>query len=108
MQINISLESPIPEGPASGPIMVGWLLNENKNSIIYDPPTRVRSVDMNRTHAKSALCCPAVINLESRYFEIKCPFDLSLGFVRDDKGKPNIKNLAGEASPIRNSQQQIA
>jgi hypothetical protein len=101
MQINVSLETPAHEGLGNGSIVVGWLLNENKSSIIYDPPTRVRSVEMNRTHAKSASRCPAIISLESRYFEVKCPFDLNLAFVRDEKGKANIKNLAGETSPIR-------
>jgi hypothetical protein len=101
MQLSVHFENTSGDGPGSGPVTVGWLNTEPKAAIIYDPPTRVRSVDMNKTHAKSASRCPAVINLESRYFEVKCPFDLSLGFVRDDKGRAGVKNLAGEASPIR-------
>jgi hypothetical protein len=101
MQLSVSFENTRIEGVGSGPVTVGWLIPDNKGSIIFDPPTRVRSVDMNRTHAKSASRCPAVINLESRYFEIKSPFDIHLGFVRDDKGKALLKNLAGEASGIR-------
>lgn len=85
----------------SGPVTVGWLLTEPKAGIIYDPPARVRSADLNRQHAKSAPRCPAAINLESRYFEIKCPFDLSLQLARDEKGKPMLKNLLGERSPVR-------
>jgi hypothetical protein len=101
MQILVSVEN-APNGAAeSGPVTVGWLLQDPKTSIIFDPPVRVRSVEMNRTHAKSASRCPAVINMESRYFEIKCPFDLHLQFARDKDGKPVLQNMLGEASPIR-------
>jgi hypothetical protein len=101
MQLSVHFENTRGDGPGSGPVSVGWLNTEPKTSIIFDPPTRVRSVDMNKTHAKSASRCPAVINLESRYFEVKCPFDMALAFVRDDKGRAGLKNIAGEASPIR-------
>ncbi|MBY8975105.1 hypothetical protein KHP62_04750 [Rhodobacteraceae bacterium NNCM2] len=89
------------EGPGSGPVKVGWLLNEDKGGVIYDAPTRVRSAEVNKRHAKSASRCPAVINLESRYFEIKSPFDLHLRFVRDKDGKPALRNMLSDASPVR-------
>lgn len=100
MNITISYERP-DDGPRSGPVKIGWLLTEKKGGIVFDPPERVRSVEMNTKHAKSASRCPAVINLESRYFVIRCPFDLHLAFVRDDKGTPALRNLLGEASPVR-------
>lgn len=100
MQIDIRYDRP-EEGPRSGPVRIGWLLTDPKGGIVFDPPERVRSVDVNRTHAKSASRCPAVINLESRYFVIRCPFDLHLQFVRDPQGKPGLKNLMGETSPVR-------
>jgi len=84
-------------------VQVGWFLNEQKGGIIYDAPQRVRSVDVNRKHAKSASRCPAVINLESRHFAIPCPFDINIGFSRDKDGKPALRNLSGEASAIRGS-----
>lgn len=86
-----------------GPVTVGWCLTEQKGAVIYAPPERVRSVDLDRRHAKSASRCPAVINLESRHFLIRAPFDIHLGFARDDKGKAVLRNLAGEASSIRAS-----
>lgn len=61
----------------------------------------MRSVELNKKHAKSASRCPAVIGLESRYFVVKCPFDLHLGFVRTKEGKPAFRNLAGDNSSIR-------
>ena len=100
MEINISYDRP-DEGPGSGPVKVGWLLTETKGGIVFDPPEQVRSTEMSKTHAKSASRCPAVINLESRYFVIKCPFDLHLALVRDKDGRPALKNLAGDTSPIR-------
>lgn len=102
MEFSVSLSHP-PEtlGPRDGTVVVGWLLSEARSGVIYFPPTRVRSAEMNKAHAKSASRCPAVINLESRYFEVKCPFDLSLQFVRDKEGRPAVRNLLGDASPVR-------
>lgn len=102
MQINIIHERE-EEGPQSGPLKIGWLLADTDAAVIYDPPQRVRSPEMNKKHAKSASRCPAIINLESRYFQVNCPFDLHLGFGRDDNGKPFLRNLAGDNTPVRRS-----
>ncbi|MEO1494385.1 MAG: hypothetical protein AAFV19_19745 [Pseudomonadota bacterium] len=101
MHINVTYDRPAEDAPGSGPVRVGWLLTEEKGGIIYDAPERLRSAEMNKQHAKSASRCPAVINLESRYFAVKCPFDLHLKFVRDDKGKPGLRNMLSDASPVR-------
>jgi hypothetical protein len=101
MEILVSVQNAPNSAAESGPVTVGWVLQDAKASIIFEPPSRVRSVELNRTHAKSASRCPAVINMESRYFEIKCPFDMHLKFVRDKDGKPGLQNLLGEQSPIR-------
>ena len=87
----------------TGPVQIGWLLNEQKSGIVYYPPERVRSVELNRTHAKSASRCPAIINMESRYFMIRVPYDMHLRFVRDKNGKPALRNMLGDASPVRAS-----
>jgi hypothetical protein len=89
--------------PRSGPVRVGWLLNEPRSGVVYYPPERIRSVEVNRNHAKSASRCPAIINMESRYFMIRAPYDLHLRFVRDDQGKPGLRNVTGEASSVRGS-----
>lgn len=107
MQITLTYDRP-DDGPRSGPVTVGWFLTEDKGAVLYDPPERVSVRQTNRTHAKSAGRCPAVINLESRYFMVKCPFDLHLGFGRDDKGRPHLINRMGAAAPVRaNKQSQI-
>ena len=103
MQLSVHFENTDGTQTGTGPVQVGWFLNEQKGGIIYDAPQRVRSVDVNRKHAKSASRCPAVINLESRHFAIPCPFDINIGFSRDKDGKPALRNLSGEASAIRGS-----
>ncbi len=102
MQINMTYDRP-EEGPGSGPVTVGWFLTEDKGALLYEPPERLIFRQTNKAHAKSASRCPAVIQMESRYFVVKCPFDLHIGFGRDDKGKPVLINRAGAASPVRSS-----
>ena len=99
MDIHVTHALP-DEGPRSGPVRVGWLLNEERGAVIYDAPARVRSAPPSRRHAKSASRCPAIVGLESRYFEVKCPFDLRLAFVRDKDGKPALRNVLGQRSPV--------
>lgn len=103
MRLSVSFENTqdLPEN--RGPVTVGWFLADKKGGVIYDGPERVRTADVNREHAKSASRCPAVINLESRYFLVRCPFDIHIGFDRDQNGKPVLKNLAGTQSGIRAS-----
>lgn len=101
MKFHVTFEQTGPQAPTSGPVTIGWCLTDRKAGIIYYPPERVRSTDLNRTHAKSASRCPAVINLESRHFLIRCPFDINLAFTRDEKGRPGLRNLSGEMSAIR-------
>ncbi len=101
MHFTVTYEHPNIDAAGSGPVQVGWLLDNDKAGIIFEPPERVRSVEMSKTHAKSASRCPAIINLESRHFVIKCPFDLHLKFVRNKDGVPGLRNMLGEKSPIR-------
>lgn len=102
MQITLTYDRP-EEGPRSGPVTVGWFLTQDKGAVLFDPPERVAIRQTNRTHAKSAGRCPAVVNLESRYFVVKCPFDLHLGFGRDDKGRAHLINRMGTAAPVRSN-----
>lgn len=100
MDINITFDRP-EEGPGSGPLTVGWFLTQDKGAVLFDPPERVVFRQTNKAHAKSASRCPAVVQLESRYFMVKCPYDLHIGFQRDEKGKARLVNRLGAASPVR-------
>jgi hypothetical protein len=88
-------------GERRSTVRVGWLLTDAKGGVLYDDPERMRSPEMNRDHAKSASRCPAILNLESRYFVVKCPFTIHLGFDRDENKKPRLKNKLGEKSAVR-------
>jgi hypothetical protein len=96
-------ESVVDQTNRHGTVRVGWLLAQQKAGILYDDPERIRSVEANRDHAKSASRCPAVLNLETRYFVVKCPISLQVGFARDENGKPQLKNRLGQKSPVRAS-----
>lgn len=100
MDLTLTFDRP-QDGPGSGPVSVGWFLTSEKRAVLFDPPERVTVRPSNRSHAKSAGRCPAVIQLESRYFMVKCPFDLHLGFQRDANGKAVLVNRASKSSPIR-------
>lgn len=99
MQINISVEGP--EGAGPGPVTVGWFLTQDKGAVLFDPPERLASRETHRGHAKSAARCPAVIQMESRYFVVNCPYDLRIGFGRDAKGKAVLVNRAGAQGAVR-------
>ena len=102
MELTLTYDRPT-EGPRSGPVAVGWMVDTEQARVIYEAPERLVSRQVNRAHAKSASRCPAVIQMESRYFMVKCPFDLHLGFTRDAKGKPALVNRLGGASPVRSN-----
>jgi hypothetical protein len=89
------------DAPPRSPVQVGWLFNEEKSSVIFDAPERLKSTNANRRHAKSAARCPAVLALEARYFVVNCPFDLELKFTRTSEGEPKLVNALGDASPMR-------
>ena len=70
MQLTFSHDLPIDEA-TKGPVKVGWLISPGTQSpVIYAPPRRVMVRDTQRGHSKSASRCPAILNLESRYFEL--------------------------------------
>jgi hypothetical protein len=97
------------EQPSRTPVKVGWLFQKDAGTVLLfdpeqvdpDPPERMKSAEMNRKHAKSASRCPAIINLESRHFVVRCPYDIHLRIVRDNKGAAALQSVAGDASPVR-------
>ena len=100
MEINVSFDRP-EDGPKTGPVTVGWFLTSDKGAVLYDAPERLIFRQTNKAHAKSASRCPAVVQMESRYFVVKCPFDMTIGFGRDDKGKGHLINRNSVASSVR-------
>jgi hypothetical protein len=75
---------------------VGWLVQAPEAAFIWSPPHSVRRAEPPNRHAKSVVRCPAVIDHESRLFEIPCPFDLHVRFGLNDKGEPSLYDASGE------------
>lgn len=82
-------------------IDVGWFLEGEKALFIWDAPQRITRNDPPPKHAKSVNYCPAVLEYESRLFEIPCPIDATLKFSFDPDGKPRLANLDGDEANIR-------
>jgi hypothetical protein len=81
-------------------VEVGWLLQADHASFIWEAPRAVKRREPPPNHAKSVAFCPAVIDYETRFFEVLCPFDLQLRIGLDDKGEPNLIDLAGDKSTM--------
>ena len=79
---------------------VGWFLQVDKTSIIYDSPKVVRQEIAKNPIAKSVTQCPAVLDFDKRYFVINSPIDLHMKWEVKD-GKRNIVNMLWDKSPIR-------
>ena len=93
---------PLAPAETTDPCVVGWALNERHAAVVYLPPERL-STSKATGHAKSAAQCPAIRNMESRYFVVRSPFDLDVGFTRVDDDQPALVNRRGDRSPIRTS-----
>ena len=71
-------------------IKVGWLIDESvKATFIYYEPIRVKQERSIPLSKRAVQACPAINQLERRYFEIKFPFDITLGYEK----KNNNHNL---------------
>lgn len=82
-------------------VEVGFVLDTEKAGFIWEAPRPCRRNDSQVQHAKSVGVCPAVLDFEARLFEVPCPIDVHLRFKMDDKGQPQLVNVAGDKSPIR-------
>jgi hypothetical protein len=90
-----------PSAPSKRVAEVGWLLQNEKASIIWDDPAPYRRDEPKPNSAKSVVFCPAVVDFDARHFVVRCPVDLHLKFRQDDKGELQLANAAGEQSTIR-------
>ena len=86
---------------SSRAVEVGWLLDAEKASFIWDAPRRLTRTEPAPEHAKAVAYCPAVLDHEARIFEVPCPIDVNLGFRFDKDGRPAVVNLDGDKAAIR-------
>ncbi|MEW4490424.1 hypothetical protein AB1L42_20225 [Thalassoglobus sp. JC818] len=101
MRFEVRIESPPGGQDNHRPVQIGWLLNDTSHGVIFEPPKRVRTDAPKSIHAKSACNCPAIIGLESRMFQVSCPFDLQLEFERTDEGYPSVRDGLNASSAVR-------
>jgi hypothetical protein len=78
---------------------VGWLLNTEKTSIIWDSPKPVR-VESQSSAARSVVHCPSVLDFDRRHYAINCPIDLHLR-LNMAGGALDVTNVLAEKSPLR-------
>jgi hypothetical protein len=85
----------------TSPVMVGWAIQQDKSSIIWDAPRPYLRKLPAPASAKSVQLCPAAIDFDSRHFVVDCPVDLHLRFKVDEQRKPVIVNVPGAQGSIR-------
>ncbi len=85
-------------------VVVGWLLDTREAGFIYEAPRPLGSKRVPARAAKALSNCPAVLDVEARYFEIPCPMDLILGLGKTRQGRPGLLNTAGLQSAIEEKQ----
>jgi hypothetical protein len=95
------LKSPAAPSTSSRAVDIGWLLDSEKASMVWEAPRRISRNEPTPEHSKAVSYCPAVVDHEARMFEVPCPIDVNLGFRFDDKEKPSLINLDGDKSAIR-------
>jgi hypothetical protein len=81
---------------------VGWLLQKDKTSMIWDSPKPMRSDAPKNTIAKSVMQCPAALDFDRRFFVINSPIDVHMR-IDLKSGGLNVQNMLAERSPIRSS-----
>lgn len=88
-----------PEPSASRTYTVGWLLNTEQGSIIWDTPRPVR-MESQSTDPRSVGQCPSVLDFDRRQYAINCPIDVHLRVKLTASGM-DITNVLADKSPIR-------
>jgi hypothetical protein len=78
---------------------VGWLLNAESGSVIWDTPRPVR-MESQSSDPRSVGQCPAVLDFDRRHLVINCPIDVHLR-LKLTPGGMDITNVLADKSPIR-------
>lgn len=79
---------------------VGWLIDTDHAAFVWQSPRPMRSGAATAAGSKSLLNCPAVIDQESRMYEVPCPFDIRLRFGIGPDGRPTIFDAMGQHSSM--------
>ena len=80
---------------------VGWAIQSDKGSMIWDDPRPYLRKMPRPASVKSVQLCPAAIDFDARNFVIDCPVDMHLRMKMDDEKGPQLINVAGLQSNVR-------
>lgn len=78
---------------------VGWILNSENATIIWDSPKPVR-IESQSTDPRSVGQCPSVLDFDRRHYAINCPIDVHLR-LNLTAASMDITNVLADKSPIR-------
>jgi len=87
------------EAPEARSYTVGWLLNGEQATIIWDTPKPVR-IESQSTDPRSVGQCPSVLDFDRRHIVINCPIDVHLRLALTPASM-DITNVLADKSPIR-------
>lgn len=88
-----------PEPGESRTYTVGWLLNTEHASVVWDTPRPVR-IESQSSDPRSVGQCPSVLDFDRRQLAINCPIDVHLRLKLTATGM-DITNVLADKSPIR-------
>lgn len=80
---------------------VGWVIEAQSAGFIWDAPKKFARAEPGSSSAKSVRYCPAVIEHETRMYEVTCPIDVELSFYWDQQGMPRVQLVGQSQSGIR-------
>lgn len=84
-------------------LQVGWAIQQDKGSIIWDAPRPyLRKLPAPRS-SKSVQMCPAALDFDARHFVVDCPVDIHIRYKIDDQKKPTIIHVPGAQGTIRSN-----
>ena len=89
------------EATGRRPIEVGWAIQADKTSVIWDEPRAYLRKMPRPASPKSVQMCPAAIDFDARNFVVDCPVDMHLRMKMEDEKGPQIINAAGAQSNVR-------
>lgn len=81
-------------------VEIGWLIQTDQAGFIWQDPSPVARRTERTEHAKAVCSCPAVIDYESRFYQVHCPFDLRLGVRMNDSNEAILIDLNGDKSAV--------
>lgn len=82
-------------------VEVGWTIQSDKASLIWDDPRPYLRKMPRPASVKSVQLCPAAIDFDARNFVVDCPVDLHLRMKMEDEKGPQLINAAGIQSNVR-------